>query len=110
MPLQINSVPVSNWKPLPFDGCSGVERKVFLSLDHLGLGLLRFAPNSTIHEHAADIDIDVICIEGEGMTSVGGEQAAIHAGEHIRWPAHVTHRLWTEDSEMVTLMVEHKSP
>ena len=107
MALQINPVPLSTWTLLPYEGCQGVERQVFLRLDHLGVGLLRFAPNSTIHEHPAEIDIDVICIEGQGKTSVGGEQGALHAGEHVRWPAHIPHRLWTEDSEMITLMVEH---
>jgi|FLYN01.1.fsa_nt_gi quercetin dioxygenase-like cupin family protein len=109
MALQINPVPLSTWTLLPYEGCHGVERKVLLRLDHLGVGLLRFAPNSTIHEHAADIDIDVICVEGEGMTSAGSEQAALHAGEHVRWPAGLPHRLWTEGSAMITLMVEHKA-
>jgi hypothetical protein len=42
------------------------------------------------------------------MTSVGDEQAPIHAGERVHWPAEVPHRLWTGDSEMVTLMIEHR--
>ena len=110
MTLQINPVPRPAWTPLPFEGCRNVEFKALLRLDHLSLATLRFAPGGTIHEHPAGIDIDVICLEGRGMTSVGAEQAPLRAGECVRWPAHVPHRLWTEDSAMVTLMVEHQRP
>ncbi len=74
----------------------------------LSLALLRFAVGGTIHEHPADIDIDVICLEGHGMTSVGGIAAELHASEQVRWPAGLAHRLWTEDSGMLTLMVEYR--
>lgn len=37
------------------------------------------------------------------FTSVNGEQSPIQAGERVRWPAGRMHRLWTEESEMVTL-------
>jgi len=103
----IKSIPRPEWSPLPFDGCSGVEGKVLLKQEQLCLAILRFAPNGTIHEHPADIDIDVICLEGMGMTSVDGNLAAIKAGEQVRWPAGHPHRLWTEGSEMTTLMVEY---
>ena len=69
--------------------------------------MLRFRKNATIHEHPADIEIDVICLEGEGFTSVSGERAPFHAGQRVRWPAGQPHRLWTEETEMITLMVEH---
>jgi quercetin dioxygenase-like cupin family protein len=107
MPLAIQPVPRPAWSPLPFEGCVGVEGKVLLRLPHLSVVLLRLAPGGTIHEHAADIDIDVICLEGEGKTSVDGEQAMLRAGEQVRWPAGKAHRLWAEDQEMTTLMVEH---
>lgn len=105
--LKIEPVKRPNWTPLPYEGCYHVEAKSLLSLAHLGIAMLRFGRHGTIHEHAADIDIDVICLEGEGFTSVGYAQAAIHAGERVRWSAGLPHRLWTEESEMVTLMVEH---
>jgi quercetin dioxygenase-like cupin family protein len=80
---------------------------VLLRGDDVMLAMLRLAPGATIHEHSAVIEIDVVCLEGSGMTSVDGEAAAIRAGECVRWPAGRQHRLWTEGSEMVTLMVEH---
>jgi quercetin dioxygenase-like cupin family protein len=72
--------------------------------------MLRFAPGGTIHEHPADIDIDVVCLEGSGFTSVDGEAAPLAAGQKVRWPAGHPHRLWTEDSPLTTLMVEHANP
>jgi quercetin dioxygenase-like cupin family protein len=110
MSLAVNPIPRPTWTPLPFEGCYGVEGKVLLRLEHLHIAMLRFGPQATIHEHPADIDVDVICLEGQGMTSVSGQQSALHAGEQVRWPAGLPHRLWTENSEMITLMVEHSHP
>jgi quercetin dioxygenase-like cupin family protein len=108
MSPDVRSVPRPDWAKLPRAGCRGVEVKVLLEFDHLLVAMLRFRPDGTIDEHAAPSDADVICLEGHGMTSVGGEPAPLHAGERVRWPAHASHRLWTEDSEMITLMVEHR--
>ena len=44
------------------------------------------------------------------MTSVGGVEAPLHAGEQARWPKDVPHRLWTVSSAMVTLMIERTQP
>jgi quercetin dioxygenase-like cupin family protein len=108
MPLDVRSVPRPDWAPLPRDGCRGVEVKVLLEDDHLLVAMLRFRPDATIDEHPSGFDGDVICLEGRGMTSVGTEQASLHAGQRVHWPAEVPHRLWTGDSEMVTLMIEHQ--
>ena len=107
MPLEVLPVKRPSWTPLSQEGCINVDVKSLLKLDHLALAMLRFDKNATIHEHPADMDIDVICLEGAGFTSVSGEQAPIKAGERVRWPAGQPHRLWTTDSEMITLMVEH---
>ncbi|MEM7032033.1 MAG: pyridoxamine 5'-phosphate oxidase family protein [Chloroflexota bacterium] len=109
MSFEIKTIAHPEWKPLPNDGCINVEVKALTEFDHSFLAMLRFQPNGTIHEHSADINIDVICLEGQGMTSVAGEQAPIKAGEQVHWPAGLPHRLWTEDQGMQTLMVEHKS-
>ena len=50
--------------------------------------------------------IVALCLEGEGFTSVGGEEAPIQAGRQAHWPPNVPHRLWTEGSTMLTLMIE----
>jgi len=104
---EIRPVPRSEWRPLPFAGCINVESKALLRLPQLSIAMLRFQPGGTIHEHAAAIDIDVICLEGQGLTSLDGRSAPIQAGEQVRWPAGIPHRLWTTGSGMTTLMVEH---
>jgi quercetin dioxygenase-like cupin family protein len=48
-------------------------------------------------------------IDGEGWTSVAGATTQIRAGELVRWPKEVPHRLWTENSQMTTLMFERVS-
>ncbi len=98
------------WSPLPHQGVVGVDGKVIVVEDGLQLAVLRFAEHATIHEHPGETDTLVACLEGRGFTSVGAETAAIEAGELVRWPAGVPHRLWTEDSTMLTLMVERVSP
>jgi quercetin dioxygenase-like cupin family protein len=109
MALEIQPIRSKDWTPLPFEGCINVSVKMLIKQPHLRLAMLRFEPNATIHEHPADIDIDVICLEGEGMVSLGNEQSPLKAGEQIRWTAGVPHRLWTISSTMTTLMVEHHS-
>lgn len=74
MPLDIQPIQRDGWSPLPFEGCRHVQVKMLMKLDHLGLAMLRFEPDGTIHEHPADIAIDVICLEGEGMVSMGGSK------------------------------------
>lgn len=107
MPLDIQPIQHDGWTPLPAEGCRNVYVKMLLKLDHLGLAMLRFEPDGTIHEHPAQIEIDVICLEGEGWVSMGDEQAPLKAGQRIRWAAGIPHRLWTTETSMLTLMVEH---
>ena len=107
MSVPVTGVPRPEWSPLPHSDCRGVEGKVLLALPRLHLAMLRFQPGGTIHDHAADHDIDVIVLEGEGMTSVGSETVVIAAGQSVRWPAGMLHRLWAEGGPLVTLMVEH---
>jgi mannose-6-phosphate isomerase-like protein (cupin superfamily) len=82
---------------------------IFWDEQALGLALLRFGEHGTIHEHPGENDTLVACLEGRGFTSVGDETAPLEAGQHVTWPKGVPHRLWTEDSTMLTLMVERPS-
>jgi quercetin dioxygenase-like cupin family protein len=72
------------------------------------IAMLRFDQDGTIHEHPGINDTVVMCIDGEGWTSVGDERTRIRAGELVRWPKGVPHRLWTERREMTTLMFERE--
>lgn len=107
MSLHIQPMPRAEWTPLPYAGCRGVEGKFLLRNAQLSLALLRFQPDGVIHEHSAGIEIDVICLEGQGKTSVADEIADLRAGEQVRWRAGIPHRLWTESDTMLTLMVEY---
>lgn len=107
MTLKVEPINRPEWTPLAVEGCRGVEAKGLIRLEHFSMAMLCFSRHATIHEHPADHDIDVICLEGQGFTSVASEIAPIKADERVRWPAGKSHRLWTEDSEMLTLMVEH---
>jgi quercetin dioxygenase-like cupin family protein len=106
MTLRIESFPRPEWSPLPHEGCHGVDGKVLVRDGDFFIAMLRFEPNATIHEHPGESETIVICVEGEGFTSVGRESAAIREGETVRWPKDIPHRLWTEDATMRTLMVE----
>jgi quercetin dioxygenase-like cupin family protein len=104
--LQPAPVPRNEWTPLDRTGARGVEARVIFRDATLLVVMLRFEGNATIDEHSADWDIDVVCLEGGGWTSVGGATAELRAGERVRWPRGVPHRLWTAEGAMITLMLE----
>ena len=107
MTVDIARVPRPEWSPLPGEGVVGVVGKVLMREgDNSLVAMLRFPPHATIHEHPGLNDTIVVCIEGEGFTSVGAETAPLRESERAFWPAGVPHRLWTDDTTMTTLMIE----
>jgi quercetin dioxygenase-like cupin family protein len=94
------------WSLLPRRGSRDVEFRMLLGREGIFLANLRFSSDATIDRHSAPYDIDVICLNGAGFTSVGEEVFAIHAGQTVRWPRDIDHCLWTDGTEMETLMVE----
>lgn len=105
--LKVEAFQNADWKPFLHEGCHNLHVKVLDVLPHLALAMLRFDLNGETHEHPADVDIDVYCLEGRGMVSLGSEQSVLEAGQHVRWDAGIPHKLWTTDNTLVTLMVEH---
>jgi quercetin dioxygenase-like cupin family protein len=83
-----------------------VEGRVLLVREGLAVAMLRFGLEATIDEHAADHEVDVICMEGEGFISIEDRVNTFAAGQRLTWPAGRAHRLWTADHGMITLMVE----
>jgi quercetin dioxygenase-like cupin family protein len=104
--LDIRSIPREGWDPLPGEGVVGVVGRVLVREEDFFVAELRFSEHATIHEHPGDNDTIVVCLAGEGFTSVAGESAPLREGQQVRWPKGITHRLWTEGSTMTTLMVE----
>ena len=110
MSIDIRPFPRLGWDPLPGDGVIGVVGRVLVREDDFFVAQLRFSEHATIHEHPGEHDTIVVCLNGEGFTSVAGETAPLREGEQVRWPKDIAHRLWTEDATMTTLMVEHFDP
>lgn len=106
MTVDIRPFPRLGWDPLPHEGSVGVVGRVVVREDEFFVAQLRFSEHATIHEHPGEHDTIVVCLEGEGFTSVAGELAPLREGQQARWPKGVAHRLWTEDSTMTTLMIE----
>jgi quercetin dioxygenase-like cupin family protein len=112
--LNVEPVPRWDWMlPPPGSGHRGVDARV-LFREPAGseepdffVSMLRFGRGAAIQEHADERGgtHEVICLEGSGFTSLGGEKAPIRAGQRVTWPPSIVHGLWTEDDEMVTLMV-----
>ena len=106
MTVDVRPFPRLGWDPLP-ESVGVVGRVLVREDEFFFLAQLRFSEEAAITEHAGERDAIVVCIDGEGFTSVGGEAVPLREGQQVRWPAGVPHRLWTEDSTMSTLMVEH---
>jgi quercetin dioxygenase-like cupin family protein len=104
----IEQMPRPDWQPILRAGTVGVTGRVALNRAGIVIANLKFAANATIDEHSAPHEVDVICLDGEGFVSVGGESFSIRAGERVVWPAGVNHCLWTQGVPMETLMVERR--
>lgn len=107
MTLDIRPFPRPGWDPLPGEGVVGVTGRVLVREETFFVAQLRFAEHATIDPHPGERDAIVVCIEGEGFTSVGDETSPLREGQQVRWPKGVVHGLWTEGSTMSTLMIEH---
>jgi len=107
MTVDIRVFPRLGWDPLPGEGVVGVVGRVLVREDELFVAQLRFSEHATIQPHPGDRDTIVVCIEGEGFTSVADETSPLREGQQVRWPRGITHGLWTEGSTMTTLMIEH---
>ena len=99
--------PKPDWHVLPKEGCKGVEARVCLVDKRSVVAMLRLGPQSHTDVHPAPYDIHVLCIEGSGFAMSGGEVKPIQSGESVLWPKGEEHNIYTQDSEMTTVMIEH---
>ena len=109
MSVDIRPIPRQGWDPLPGEGVVGVVGRVLVREEDFFVAELRFSEHATVHEHPGENEAIVVCLEGEGFTSIADETARFREGEQVRWPKGIRHRLWTEGSTMTTLMVERTS-
>ena len=105
--MQINPFPQPEWLPKRNDAAVGIDVKVLLQDKRLLVAQLRFAAHASFEAHDAPWDCHVMCLEGSGHVRVGDETARLAAGQSVLWPKAVVHQLWTDDSTMITLMIEH---
>ncbi len=71
---------------------------------------LHFEPGGEMWEHEADHPILFMVIIGTGKVRVGGEEAEIHAGQAVHWPANTPHKAWAEANSFTAIVVEYDSP
>ena len=94
MTVDVRAVPRPGWDPLPGDGVVGVVGRVVVREDDFFVAELRFSERATIHEHTGERDTIVVCLDGEGFTSVAGAEAPLREGQQARasfrttWDAH----------------------
>ncbi len=105
MTVDIRPIPRPGWDPLP--DSVGIVGRVLVREEEFFVAQLCFSEHAAITEHPGERDTIVVCIEGEGFTSVAGETAELRDGQQVRWPRDIPHGLWTEGSTMTALMVEH---
>ena len=108
--VDIRTIPRPGWDPLP--GSVGIVGRVLvregedMRRPDLLVAELRFSEAARIEPHPGERNAIVVCLAGEGFTSVGEETVPLSEGQQVRWPRGVVHGLWTEGSTMSTLMVE----
>ena len=105
--MEKNPFPKPDWQALRKEGCEGVEARVCLVDTRSVVAMLRLGKQSNTDIHPAPYDIHVLCIEGSGFAMSGGEVISIHSGESVLWPKGEEHNIYTEGSEMTTIMIEH---
>jgi quercetin dioxygenase-like cupin family protein len=91
MSIDIRPFRRPGWDPLPDEGCVGVVGRVLVREEDFFVAQLRFSEHATVHEHPGLTDTIVVCLEGEGFTSVAGEKAAFREGQQVRWPKDAPH-------------------
>jgi quercetin dioxygenase-like cupin family protein len=97
---------VGNRRPDGPPGTVGIGGQV-IHVDRRGLiSELAFGRNGRIHPHSNPNTTWFVVIEGGGWVAVGEDQARVHAGEAVLWPAGIPHTAWTDVTEMRAIVVE----
>jgi mannose-6-phosphate isomerase class I len=84
MTVDIRPFPRPGWDPLP-DGV-GILGRVLVREEDFFVAQLRFSEHAAITVHPGERDTIVVCIEGEGFTSVASETAELREGQQLAGP------------------------
>jgi quercetin dioxygenase-like cupin family protein len=97
---------VGNRRPEGPPGTVGIGGQVIHSDGRGVVSELAFARNARIEPHSNPNTTWFVVIEGGGWVAVGEENARVHAGEAVLWPATIPHAAWTDITEMRAIVVE----
>ncbi len=84
-----------------------MEARVCLVDKRSVVAMLRLGTHANTDIHPAPYDIHVLCIDGCGFAMCGGEVTELKSVESVLWPKGEAHNIYTENSTMSTIMVEH---
>ncbi|MDQ2783677.1 MAG: cupin domain-containing protein [Chloroflexota bacterium] len=89
----------------PPPNCTRMQTAIILREKEITVVELHFEPGGEMWEHDADEPILFIVISGAGYVRVGGEEAAVSAGQAILWPTGVMHKAWATDEPMTAFAI-----
>jgi quercetin dioxygenase-like cupin family protein len=66
-------------------------------------------PHGSMDEHSAQVPILFLVTAGSGFVRIGGPSGEIRrvtAGDAVLWPAHLEHKVWTEDEPLEAIVID----
>ena len=100
MSLAINPKDVPGWE---IEKHKGVFARLLVAGENLTVLWTRWDPGSIAPEHTHPNEQVAVCLEGEIIFTVNGEETLLHAGEFIHIPASAPHAERNEGKTPVVL-------
>ena len=91
----------------PSSGNVDVWSRVISATDAGSVTSLHLEPGGATDRHAVPFGQLVVVVAGSGQVEVGNERASVSAGDVVRWPRDVPHRL-TSERGCSALVVTHE--
>jgi quercetin dioxygenase-like cupin family protein len=66
-------------------------------------------PHGSMDEHSAPVPILFLVTRGKGFVRIGGpngETRNVTADDAIVWPAHLDHKVWTEEESLDAILID----
>jgi quercetin dioxygenase-like cupin family protein len=70
---------------------------------------LYLEPHGSLDEHAHPVPVLFLVTTGSGFVRIGGlsgETRQVVAGDAVLWPAHLDHRVWTEEEPLAAIVID----